>query len=372
MNISHRHLVLTLCAACGATPSTSNDSGLVAEDPDAGSVVDAGVHVGDAGVVAGNAISAPADTWTWVDFPESKCASGSATGIGINPHAGSTRLLIYFEGGGACFNAASCWGPMPQAANVAGFDASDFAAARQLGYPIFSRTSAGNPFKDMSFVFVPYCTGDMHAGRVEADLIVNGAVKPTYFWGSKDLELFLARLVPTFSNTDHVWAIGSSAGGFATVLDYDQVTRAFSGVRVDIIDDSGPSIVSKGQTDNAGLFKLWGVSPPVACPSCKSHADVLAANRKSQPGSKFALMSFADDPVISKDFGYTVAEYPAVLQKFEAEHLAGDANAATFIVTNKQQHVVQTDLASAPAYLPWLTLMVNDDPAWASKSYAHP
>ncbi len=133
-----------------------------------------------------------------------------------------------------------------------------------------------------------------------------------------------------------------------------------------------PSIVSKTGTDNAGLFKAWGVVPPVACPTCKSHADVLAANRKSQPASKFAFMSFAEDPVISKDFGYTVAEYPAVLDKFAAEQVTGDANAATFIVMNKQQHVVQSDLASAPAYLPWLTIMVNDDPAWASKSYVHP
>ncbi len=357
-------LVVVLSSGCGVPVSIQNNSGIGSSGPDAGAF--------NAAVDAGNPISAPADTWTWVDFAESKCASGAATGLGINPHLGATKLVIYFEGGGACSNAASCWGPTPQAANVAGYDASTFSAARQLNYPIFSRTSVANPFKDMSFVYVPYCTGDMHAGTAEVDLTVNGAVKPTYFYGARDLELFLARVAPTFSNADHVWLTGTSAGGFATVLDFDRVTRAFPGVRVDIIDDSGPSITSKVGTDNAGLFQQWGVEAPAGCTDCKSHAAFLAFDRKSQPSSKFAFLSFEQDPVISKDFGYTVAEFAGVLQKFANESLANDPNAATFIVSNKQQHVVQTDPVTAPAYLPWFTLMVNDDPAWASKAYTHP
>jgi hypothetical protein len=77
---------------------------------------------------ASGPISAPDDTWTWVDFPESRCASGTATGIGVNPHAGATQVMVFFEGGGWCSDGTTCWGTKPAAANLTGYDASNFAS----------------------------------------------------------------------------------------------------------------------------------------------------------------------------------------------------------------------------------------------------
>ena len=107
--------------------SSSSDSGNGAGAPDAGSgdsgvgSNDAGPSTSDAGDDSGSS-SAPItglanDTWTWVDFPDSVCANGSPTGIAINPHAGATNLMIYFEGGGDCVDATTCWGPTPGATN---------------------------------------------------------------------------------------------------------------------------------------------------------------------------------------------------------------------------------------------------------------
>ncbi len=316
-------------------------------------------------------ISAPADAWTWVDFPDSKCASGTATGIGINPHAGATDVVIYFEGGGACTNATNCWGTMPQAANVAGYDSTTFSTAKQRGYPILNRDLATNPFAAKNLVYVPYCTGDMHAGTSEVDLVVGSTTKPTYFWGGHDLDLFLARVVPTFPDATHVWVVGTSAGGFGTFLTFDQVAHAFGDVRVDIVDDSGPAIVAKGGVDNSATLTTWGFVPPAGCSPCTHFSDVLAADRARQPNSKYGFMSFAEDTVISKDFGYTLAEYPAVMTSY-AQSLANDPNAATLIVTNEQLHVVEADPTLAVQYLPWLTAMVTDSATWTSTTYAHP
>jgi hypothetical protein len=109
--------------------------------------------------------------------------------------------------------------------------------------------------------------------------------------------------------------------------------------------------------------------PPAGCNGCTSHAAVLAYNRQKQPASRYAFMSFSQDTVISKDFGYTIDEYPAVLQAFFTASLAGDPNAKTLLVTTKQSHVVQSDPASAANYLPWLAKMKADDPSWASQSF---
>jgi hypothetical protein len=331
---------------------------------DAGTANDGGSPDG-----GGQPIQAPADQWTWVDFPDSKCASGTPTGIGVNPHAGATNVLFYFEGGGSCSTGDSCWGPMPGAANVAGYDSTTFATAMQRKYPILNRNRAGNPFAELNMVYVPYCTGDLHAGSVERDLAVNGATRPTYFWGALDLDLFLSRVVPTFPQAQHVWISGTSAGGFGSFLVFDHVARAF-GARVDILDDSGPAIAPKGTTENR-LLGVWGFVPPSGCSSCTSYADVLAFDRRSQPMSRYGFLSFAEDTVISKDMGYTLTEFSAVIDAYSSS-LASDPNAKTYVVTNEQSHVVESDLTLAPEYLPWVTQMVNDDPTWADATYAHP
>ncbi|HEY2517011.1 MAG TPA: pectin acetylesterase-family hydrolase [Polyangiaceae bacterium] len=373
-------LLLSLLLACGGSSSpllgAASDGGT---DSASGPAIDAGTADAsdddsatspDGGASSATPITAPPDTWTWVDFPDSKCGSGSATGIGINPHAGSTELTIYLEGGGACSDAASCWGANPTADNMAGYDATTFAAAKQLKYALLDRALAANPLAQSNLVYVPYCTGDMHAGTTVAQLTGDGGTIPTYFWGAHDLDLFLRRLVPTFTGTTRVYLYGTSAGGFGTVLNFDRVARAF-GVRVDVIDDSGPAITAKGQTTNQGIFNAWGIQVPAACAGCNSLPQVLSFDRAQQPKSRYGFLSFAEDDVIAPRFGYAVAEYPAVISGYSSS-LASDANAATFVVTNETSHVVESDGTLASQFLPWLKLMLSDDATWKDATYAHP
>lgn len=357
--------------------SSSSSGGDTGAGGDAGSTSDAqapsdGAASGDASTVDTSPIVAPADTWTWVDFPDSKCASGTPTGIAVSPHDGATTLLLYLEGGGSCHDADTCWGTSPTANNVAGYDASTFAAAKQRNYPALRRDAVGNPFAAMSMAYVPYCTGDLHAGTAEVDLQVGGVTKPTYFWGAKDMALFLARLVPTYSSVTRVIVLGTSAGGFGSFLEFDRIAHAF-GTRVDIVDDSGPAIAPKSGGGGAGAgFATWGVDVPSGCTSCTTFRNILDFDRSEQPTSAYAFLSFAEDPTIAPDFGYDpVNDYPGVMSAYSSS-FSGDAHAATFLVTNKEQHVVESDVTLPPQYMPWLTKMVNDDGSWADVTYTHP
>jgi hypothetical protein len=399
-------LSLLLLVGCGAS-STSPDSGgalrdagvdagldggpgvLDAGDPDAG-LVDAGLPdaggldagTADAGDLdAGSSpIEAPSDQWTWVDFPDSRCASGTPTGIGINPHPGATELVIYFEGGGSCRDATTCWGSDPTAANLAGYDAQTFAGAVQKNYPVLRRSLSGNPFAGMSFAYVPYCTGDLHAGtHVVSMNLPDGGVMPTHFEGALDLDLFLARLVPTFPSVTRVWLLGTSAGGYGTFLSFDRVTHAFgAGVGVDIVDDSGPAISPKNARDGGIVppaFSIWGIVPPTGCAGCAGLSDILQFNLGVQAGfsppGRYAFLSYLEDPVISSDYGYTLSEYADEMASYSASLPASPA-AATFLESNEQSHVVQAEPGNAPAYLPWLSAMVGRDAGWSDVSYAHP
>ncbi len=373
--------------ACGPAPGDADagsdaggmvDAGLPdGGELDAGGEVDAGqpdAGATDAGLPDGGgtgAITVPANAWTWVDFPGSKCASGTSTGIGVNPNPAATDLIIYLEGGGACTSAMSCWGPNPTALNLAGFSAATFEIIKRKLPAFLSRTTTENPFKALNMVFVPYCTGDMHAGTREVDFQVNGATKPTYFWGEKNLAAYLERLVPTFPNVRRLYLSGASAGGFGTVLSFDQLRRAFPAARIDIIDDSGPPLVAKDGTDNSGLFAAWGVVTPPGCAPCKSHRDMLAYDRATQPQSRYGLLSYAQDKILAPDFGYTLDEYPAQLDQLMTS-LASDPNAAAYLVTGIPGHVVAGDAPLLSTTLGWVKQLVTDDPAWHSVSVAQP
>ena len=352
-------------SSSASTSSSSSSSGSSGASGTTGAPDGGNLDGGDT-----SPITAAPDQWTWVDFPSSRCASGTPTGLAVNPHAGSTDLIIYMEGGGACSNATTCWGTSPKARNLAGYDATTFASAQQVNYALLNRTLASNPFAAANMVYVPYCTGDMHAGTIESDLPADGGVIPTYFWGANDLDLFLARVVPTFPGATHVWLYGTSAGGYGTILNFDRVARAF-GVRVDIIDDSGPPIPPNGGTNNANSFSTWGVIPPAGCVGCDSFRAVFDFDRQSQPSSQYAFLSFAEDSVISVDFGYTPTTFPPVLDSFSTS-LAGDPNAATYIVTNKQSHVVESDPTLIPDFMPWIQQMVANDGGWSDQTFVHP
>ena len=71
----------------------------------------------------------------------------------------SDRLVIFFEGGGGCFDQRTCAPGSPWFDDtVDGGDDPSYAGG------LLDLDDARNPFRDWSFVFVPSCTGDTHLG----------------------------------------------------------------------------------------------------------------------------------------------------------------------------------------------------------------
>src|SRR4051812_33040584 len=155
------------------------------------------------GVPLGMPISAPKEQWTWVPFDDAFCANGSTTGIGVNLTDKSKRVIIYLQGGGACWDALTCY-TLKLAANFStGYGSADFAVEVKstLASALFDRNNAGNPFKDYSMVFVPYCTGDVHAGSNKVMYGNNTAMHV----GWENMTAYLSRIVPTFPGADRVY-----------------------------------------------------------------------------------------------------------------------------------------------------------------------
>ncbi|HUB09484.1 MAG TPA: pectin acetylesterase-family hydrolase, partial [Myxococcales bacterium] len=245
-----RKLAATLAAAALCACGTSSNNGTSTGSANGtGGTTGAATTGGTGGGSSGGSTGASGGTpitglnpmqWTWVPIDGAICRDGSATGIGVNLNPNSNKLMIFLEGGGACFNIVTC----ADNDSTVPFGASEFQTnfgpgALEASAGVFNRSDPANPMADWSFVYVPYCTGDIHGGNAP-DGGTSDGVGPEAFVGYHNMTLDLARLVPTFTSLNEVLLTGVSAGGFGALLNYDQVAAAFSGVPVELLDDSGP------------------------------------------------------------------------------------------------------------------------------------
>jgi hypothetical protein len=298
--------------------------------------------------------------WTWVDFADSRCADGSPTGLGVNVRPGATKLVLFLQGGGACADGEGCWGPAPTAVHLTGYGVDEFAGETQLASLALFDRSAGSPFADASFVFVPYCTGDLHAGNAVASYALNGQDLPTWHYGAHNLDLYLAALAQAFPGLDRVWLAGESAGGFGTLFNQAFVARAL-GARTDVIDDSGPGIGSSGYPDS------WNVRLPPGCDDCKNGLQALFDyDRGAYPDARFGFLSFQIDVLLPGFYGATEQDVVAWLAAFESG-FASLQNTAWFVAPGAGHVVLGSplDAGTRAALGQWLAAMAGGD-AWRS------
>lgn len=296
-------------AACGGKESaaTANDTTAPPPPPIATAnddAVDVPAPVVDVPSDLGAPLTGAPRAWTWIDVPESRCMNDTPTGIGVNLVPGAKRVVVYLEGGGACFDSITC---VAGTAHQQGFSRATFDGEMAAigGVGIFDRGNTNNPFKDDSWVFVPYCTGDVHAGANTA-----GVLGRKHF-GYVNIGQYLKRIVPTFSAdkgvTDVVLA-GSSAGGIGAAFNFDRVQRSFKDVRVHLLDDAGP-VLSNDWTkpcQQAKMRDAWRIdlTAPGDCAACKSNFGALLPFLAGKyPASRMGLVIGLWDDVIRTFMG---------------------------------------------------------------------
>lgn len=320
-------------------------------------------------VLAGTPITATANTWTWVDFPDARCGNGSATGIGVNWNPSSTRLVIFFEGGGACSDYSSCW-VTGTASNMSGYTKKDFDTGKPYArVPLFSRTDARNPYTDANYVYVPYCTGDVHSGTSVTPLGTGASAKDTYFVGYNNVSAYLSRLTATFPNLTRGLVSGWSAGGFGAAFNWEHIQKAFPAARIDDLDDSGPPFLPNGDKWSNWLT-TWGIPVPADCPECavdpQNFIDYYGARYDGK--ARFGLLSYTNDSVISSYYGMTRRQFHRGLYDLATTSLDPVGSFKYFFVDGSNHVMLSWDqLGPGGVKLSdWINQMVKDDPSWKS------
>jgi len=92
---------------------------------------------------------------------ETSCSDGSPYAFYVRP-GDADKLMVYFEGGGGCWFRRNC-DPTLQPTYKINLKGQNLDNAQG----IFDFTRTDNPFKDHTVVYAPYCTGDVHIGKVD-------------------------------------------------------------------------------------------------------------------------------------------------------------------------------------------------------------
>ena len=167
------------------------------------------------------AVAAAAEWEEHVPGGDCQCADGSEFSF-WSREGDPEKVVLFFQGGGACFTAEMC--SFTDGTYTVQADGSQVT----LGSAgVFDAANEANPFRDYSFVFVPYCTGDIHLGDAVHDY---GGGLSVAHKGYANASAGLDYVVENFPDASEVFVTGSSAGGVPSPM--------FAGLASDALPDA--------------------------------------------------------------------------------------------------------------------------------------
>lgn len=242
--------------------------------------------------------------WTWVDIPESTCGNGTPTGLGISEGTDPTQLMIFFNGGGACWDGTSCY-IFNGAANIettygAQRFANDLSVMQNSG--VIDRNDG--PFARATQVFVPYCTADLHSGDSIGAYDAFNPNRRIHHKGAVNVEAYLAYLTQAYPDAEEIFLLGVSAGGYGAMINHHRVQNAYPHARVHVLSDCAPMV--RPLDGRWNMWKnAWNMQFPEGCDDCADSFPEFAAHVvDSSPESRFGLLAWHDDAVIALYFSY--------------------------------------------------------------------
>ena len=245
-------LVFALASSVGCG---DDDDG---KGPDDGPGRDSGSMSGrdsgqDAGRDAGRDDGLPelAREWTAIEpGGETTCARGGTFRFFVR---GGTvnKLVITFDGGGACWNSATC------SLADAIFSPTAETELPDPGEGAGDNSNPENPFKDWYQVFIPYCTGDIHWGDNVKTYDAEGG-NPAVTIRHKGRTNTLAVLdwvYERFEQPESILVTGMSAGSYGSIGWAPHVMKHYPKSFVAQFGDSGAGVITDTFFEDS--FPAW-------------------------------------------------------------------------------------------------------------------
>jgi len=195
------------------------------------------------------------------------CMRGGVFRASVREAAASEDLLIFLQGGGACWS-AFC---LAVTAAPPGVPPGDLLRPER----------PENPYDGWDVLYVPYCDGSLFAGDNEIDEDGDGTPDRLHH-GLANLSAALSAGWERFPRPRRIVLAGSSGGGFGTILAAFLVRYVYPGVPLEILNDAGIGVARDG--DQAFLDTLideFGARAfiPADCTECTARGHITGMVR---------------------------------------------------------------------------------------------
>ena len=213
------------------------------------------------GLVAAFAAAQPGlneldDGWNQI-ATEGLCSPGTGYHFSVRPVTQSADLLIYFNGGGACWFGQAC--DLNSQPNIHTPSADLPQNSPRDASGIFDTDHSANPLAGFNMVFLPYCTGDVFLGS--GDKVYNytnsegDAVELTvHHQGYRNSMDVLNWVYANYPAPERIVIAGSSAGAIGSSFYAGLVAEHYQDVPVVLIADAAGAY---GSPNLAVTFNAW-------------------------------------------------------------------------------------------------------------------
>jgi hypothetical protein len=151
------------------------------------------------------------------------------------------KLVVYYQGGGACWEQLTCSLPTCDVS----VDAGDNPGLFDAGFGDLSNPS--NPFKDWSAVFVSYCTCDIHFGDAAQDYTNVDPAHPKHVEhrGYENARVVEKWARDHFLAPEEVFVTGSSAGAYGAWFNAPLHELVWPSAHFNVLADAGNGVVTQ-------------------------------------------------------------------------------------------------------------------------------
>jgi len=296
----------------------------------------------------------------------------------------SNNLIIFFDGGGACWDDLTCSVPwLNTGRSDDGFYKAEILRTdnpNRFG-GMFDLNNPNNPFRDWSFIFVPYCTGDVHLGSNTATYrdVDSGEPFQIQHRGADNFRVVLEWAEQNFRAPDRILVTGSSAGAYGAISHFPRIRDAFPRGRAIMLGDGGQGVMTQHFANIRDA--AWGIEPAsVFGRRMDADEDFVARLAERYPRDRFAQVTSAHDATQAGFYALMGAENACqawsqnMIQDLSARQQA--PNFRSYIAAGVTHTILRssrfyTETSGGESFLAWINGLLRQDGAgWDNRACA--
>jgi hypothetical protein len=290
----------------------------------------------------------------------------------------SNNVVVFFDGGGACWDDVTC--SLPRLARDArdddGFYKGELIPTDNPNAMagIFDLDNPRNPVRDWSFVFVPYCTGDVHSGSNTARYTNpdTGELYTIEHRGADNFRVVLEWMRANFNAPDEILVTGSSAGAYGAATHFGRIRDAFPRGRAVMLGDAGQGVTTPDFVERRNGNWRYDLPENVFGRDAQltDDDDIVAMLAARFPQDRFAQYTTAHDVTQSAFYALMGATNAcqAWTQKMATDLDARQQGVANFrsYLANGQSHTIlrtplfYTERSGGAPFAEWLGALLSD------------